>query len=184
MRLDSSRLLDLILGSLALLVTLPFGLLVALAIVIVDRSPVLFLQERVGLGGNTFELWKFRTIKVARSPASPSWLGHFLRRFHIDELPQLVNVLKGEMSLVGPRPELPELVKLFEAEIPDYQSRHTVRPGITGWAQVNSGDGVSVEETIAKLSYDLEYIRRRSVWMDLRILLRTVRVVLFGVRQS
>jgi lipopolysaccharide/colanic/teichoic acid biosynthesis glycosyltransferase len=183
-RLASTRLFDLILGSTLLLITLPAGMLVALAIRIFDRGPVLFLQERIGLGGSSFELWKFRTIKAATPSGSPSRLGRILRRFHFDELPQLVNVLRGEMSLVGPRPELPGLVKLFEAEIPDYQMRHAVRPGITGWAQVNTGDGVSVEETRVKLSFDLEYLRRRSWWLDLLILVRTFSVVLFGVRES
>jgi lipopolysaccharide/colanic/teichoic acid biosynthesis glycosyltransferase len=183
-RLASIRLFDLILGSGALLITLPAALLVALVIRVFDGGPVLFLQERIGLGGNSFELLKFRTIKAVTPAASPSRLGHILRRFHIDELPQLVNVVRGEMSLVGPRPEIPSLVKLFETEIPDYQMRHAVRPGITGWAQVKTGDGVSVEETRVKLSFDLEYVRRRSLWMDLLILVRTFRVVLFGVGES
>lgn len=183
-----ARLLDLCLGGAVLLLSLPGGLLVALAIRLFEGGPVLFFQERVGKDGRRFELWKFRTIRRVGEPplgdqaSPPSALGAFLRRFHIDELPQLINVLKGDMSLVGPRPERPELVKLFEAEIPDYQTRHQIRPGITGWAQVNTGDGISVEETQVKLAFDLEYLQRRSLGMDLGILVRTVRVVLFGFR--
>lgn len=189
MRLSATRFFDLSLGIAALLLTIPAGFLVAIAIRLFDGGPVLFLQERVGLDGQLFELWKFRTIKAtgtlaAGESASASRLGAILRRFHIDELPQLINVLKGEMSLVGPRPELPQLVKRFIAEIPDYEVRHKVRPGITGWAQVNTGDGVTVEETRVKLSYDLEYLQRRSLWMDLSVLVRTLRVVLFGVSGS
>ena len=186
MRLSSSRLLDLFLGLVGLLLCIPGGLVVAVAIRLVDGGPVLFLQRRVGQHGRPFDLLKFRTMRGvvgASAEAAPtSGLGTFLRRFHIDELPQLINVLKGEMSLVGPRPERPELVQLFAAELPDYEMRHEVPPGITGWAQVNTGDGVSVEETRVKLAFDLEYLRRRTLWMDLSILLRTVVVVLWGFR--
>ena len=187
MRLSSSRLLDLSLGSVGLFLSLPGGLAVALAIRFLDGGPVLFRQQRIGQLGRPFDLLKFRTMRatggaLATETAPASRLGTFLRRFHIDELPQLINVLRGEMSLVGPRPERPELVQLFAAQLPDYPRRHQLRPGITGWAQVNTGDGVSLEETRVKLTFDLEYLQNRSLGLDLAILLRTVQVVLFGFR--
>jgi lipopolysaccharide/colanic/teichoic acid biosynthesis glycosyltransferase len=151
---------------------------------------VLFTQERVGLWGRAFRVYKFRTMRVAPQEGAYAGeeegritpLGRFLRRYRLDELPQLLNVLKGEMGLVGPRPEQRVLAEAYAREIPLYALRHTVRPGLTGWAQVHQGYAEGKEETLVKLSYDLYYIKHLSFFLDLRILLRTLWVVLTGFR--
>ncbi len=178
--------LVLLLSPLALLV----GFLVALAVYLDLGRPVLFAQERVGLGGRVFRAYKFRTMRgepregayAGEEQDRITPLGRFLRRYRLDELPQLWNVLKGEMSLVGPRPEQRVLAEAYAREIPLYPLRHTVRPGLTGWAQVHQGYAEGKEETLVKLSYDLYYIKHLSFFLDLRILLRTVFVVLSGFR--
>jgi lipopolysaccharide/colanic/teichoic acid biosynthesis glycosyltransferase len=178
--------LVLFLSPLALLV----GLLVALAVYLDLGRPVLFTQERVGLGGRAFKAYKFRTMRGAPREGAYAGeeaeritpLGRFLRRYRLDELPQLWNVLKGEMALVGPRPEQRVLAETYASEIPLYALRHTVRPGLTGWAQVHQGYAEGKEETLVKLSYDLYYVRHLSFFLDLRILLRTIWVVLSGFR--
>lgn len=178
--------LVLLLSPLALLV----GFLVALAVYLDLGRPVLFAQERVGLGGRVFRVYKFRTMRgepregayAGEEQDRIAPLGRFLRRYRLDELPQLWNVLKGEMSLVGPRPEQRVLAEAYAREIPLYPLRHTVRPGLTGWAQVHQGYAEGKEETLVKLSYDLYYIKHLSFFLDLRILLRTVFVVLSGFR--
>jgi lipopolysaccharide/colanic/teichoic acid biosynthesis glycosyltransferase len=164
------------------------GLLVALAVYLDLGRPVLFAQERVGLGGRVFKAYKFRTMRGAPREGAYAGeeaeritpLGRFLRRYRLDELPQLWNVLKGEMALVGPRPEQRILAETYAREIPLYALRHTVRPGLTGWAQVHQGYAEGKEETLVKLSYDLYYVRHLSFFLDLRILLRTIWVVLSG----
>lgn len=178
--------LVLLLSPLALLV----GFLVALAVYLDLGRPILFAQERVGLGGRVFRVYKFRTMRgepregayAGEEQDRIAPLGRFLRRYRLDELPQLWNVLKGEMSLVGPRPEQRVLAEAYAREIPLYPLRHTVRPGLTGWAQVHQGYAEGKEETLVKLSYDLYYIKHLSFFLDLRILLRTVFVVLSGFR--
>lgn len=178
--------LVLLLSPLALLV----GFLVALAVYLDLGRPILFAQERVGLGGRVFRVYKFRTMRgepregayAGEEQDRITPLGRFLRRYRLDELPQLWNVLKGEMSLVGPRPEQRVLAEAYAREIPLYPLRHTVRPGLTGWAQVHQGYAEGKEETLVKLSYDLYYIKHLSFFLDLRILLRTVFVVLSGFR--
>ena len=178
--------LVLLLSPLALLV----GFLVALAVYLDLGRPILFAQERVGLGGRVFRVYKFRTMRgepregayAGEEQDRIAPLGRFLRRYRLDELPQLWNVLKGEMSLVGPRPEQRVLAEAYAREIPFYPLRHTVRPGLTGWAQVHQGYAEGKEETLVKLSYDLYYIKHLSFFLDLRILLRTVFVVLSGFR--
>jgi sugar transferase (PEP-CTERM system associated) len=177
-------------ASLALLVlTLPVLAGAALAIRLGDRGPVLFRQQRVGRHGRLFDIYKFRTMRVdAEAHSGPCWaaerdarvtpIGRFMRATRIDELPQIVNVLRGEMSFVGPRPERPYFVERLAAEIPYYAERHRVRPGITGWAQVNHPYGASVEDARGKLSYDLYYIKNFSILLDLRIIARTVGTVL------
>jgi len=184
------RLLD-ILASLTLLVlTLPTLLLAAIAIKLEGKGPVFYRQERVGRRGRTFHIYKFRTMRVdAEQTIGPQWatvkdprvtrVGSFLRRMRIDELPQIMNVLKGEMSLVGPRPERPTFVESLNAQIPFYNERHAVRPGITGWAQVSYPYGASTEDAREKLSYDLYYIKNFSFVFDLLILLSTARAVFF-----
>jgi exopolysaccharide biosynthesis polyprenyl glycosylphosphotransferase len=176
--------------SLGLLVfTLPLMLLVSLLVRLDSPGPVLYRQERVGLGGKTFTLLKFRSMKTNAEARGPAWaqrgdprvtrVGSFMRRTRIDELPQLINVLRGEMGFIGPRPERPHFVEQLALLIPHYRERARVKPGLTGWAQVNYPYGASVEDARAKLSYDLFYVRNRGMLLDLSILCATVRVILF-----
>ena len=183
------RLIDILggaIGVIAFLVLLPF---VALAIFIDDGRPVFYSQARLGRSGLNYSILKFRTMKRdAEANGQPQWakeddiratyFGRFLRKTHLDELPQFINVMRGEMSLVGPRAERPELVDMFESNIPFYRARLLVKPGLTGWAQINFGYAASITETTKKLEYDLYYIKNRSLWMDLVILLRTPATVL------
>jgi exopolysaccharide biosynthesis polyprenyl glycosylphosphotransferase len=171
--------------------TLPLLLLVACLIKLDSRGPVLYRQDRVGLHGRVFTLLKFRTMRIDAEADGPRWaterdprvtrIGAFLRASRIDELPQLINVLRGEMSLVGPRPERPYFVRQLVRIIPQYDERTLVLPGLTGWAQVNYRYGASVEDAQAKLAYDLYYLRNQSLLLDLHILAATVRVVVFRI---
>ena len=176
--------------SLALLVfTLPLMLLVALLVRLDSPGPVLYRQERVGLGGHAFTLLKFRSMRADAEARGPAWakqrdprvtrVGSFMRRTRIDELPQLLNILRGQMSFIGPRPERPHFVEQLAEVIPFYRERARVKPGLTGWAQVNFPYGASVEDARGKLSYDLYYAKHRSLLLDLAILFATVRVILF-----
>jgi len=178
-----------LLGTLAMLVLLP---MIAVLTVMDDGLPVFYKQTRFGKGGQPYDILKFRTMRRdAEADGQPKWareaderatrVGRVLRRTHLDELPQFVNVLRGEMSLVGPRAERPEMVEYFQKHIPFYRARLLVKPGITGWAQVNFGYASTIEETIVKLEYDLYYIKHRGVIMDMVILLRTPATVL-GLR--
>lgn len=181
-------------ASLAILVlTLPVMLVTVLAIKLEDglRAPVFYGQERVGLGGRTFKLLKFRSMRLdAESDGNARWaqkddprvtrVGAVIRKLRIDELPQIVNVLYGDMSFVGPRPERPEFVAALAAEIPYYMQRHCVKPGITGWAQVCYPYGSSEHDAIEKLQYDLYYIKNNGFLFDLSILMQTVEVVFMG----
>ncbi len=179
---------DVALSVVLLLLTLPVGLIVACLIRLESRGPVLYRQERVGLYGRCFSLWKFRSMRPDAEASGACWavqrdprvtrVGAFIRAHRIDELPQLVNVLRGEMSLIGPRPEWPVFVEQLIRVIPEFAARTRVLPGLTGWAQVNYPYGASVEDARVKLGYDLFYIRNRSLALDLGILLRTVGVVL------
>jgi sugar transferase (PEP-CTERM system associated) len=182
---------DVVASLLLLAVGLPIMLFTAIAIRMESRGPVLFRQARVGLGGDTFQVLKFRSMRSdAEHDGNPRWasaddpritrVGKFIRRTRIDELPQVFNVLKGEMSFVGPRPERPFFVDQLTNQIPFYGARHTVKPGITGWAQVRYHYGGSVEEAKRKLQFDLYYVKNHTLFLDLYILLETVRVVLFG----
>jgi sugar transferase (PEP-CTERM system associated) len=187
----AKRFVDLAAATGLLVVTLPLWLLVALAIKFEDRGPVLYGQVRVGLQGTLFKLWKFRSMRVdAEAHSGARWadtndsrvtrVGRWIRALRIDEIPQGWNVLRGDMSFVGPRPERPEFVATLQTEIPYYEYRHTVRPGITGWAQVNLPYTATVEDSREKLEYDLYYLKNFSVLMDLFILVRTVKIILFG----
>jgi exopolysaccharide biosynthesis polyprenyl glycosylphosphotransferase len=186
------RVLSVVIALAALVAAAPFMALVALAIKLETPGPVFFIQERVGLNGRLFRLIKFRTMRVP-SAAEPDTvvrdnvsrvtrLGAFLRRYRLDEIPQFINILRGDMSLVGPRPEMAENVATFSAVIPYYNLRHEVRPGLTGWAQVRAGYSMSIEEVTRKLCYDLYYIKHMSILFDLRILFDTVKFVLSGRR--
>jgi len=183
--------LDIIASLLLLAFALPTLVLAAIAIRCDSPGPIFYWQTRVGRGGVPFQIIKFRTMRVdAETAAGPQWaalgdarvtgIGGLLRRLRIDELPQILNVLKGEMSFVGPRPERPFFVKRLAAEIPFYAERHRVRPGITGWAQINYPYGSSTADAEAKLSYDLYYIKNFSFVFDLLIILSTARAVLFA----
>ena len=163
-------------------------LLAVLLIWLEDRGPVFYAQRRSGWLGRPFTVYKLRTMKVQPADAPACWtqpgdqritmVGVWLRRFRLDELPQLLNVLNGEMSLIGPRPERPELEKGLEESILHYRKRHWMRPGLSGWAQVCAPYASSIEDSDLKLSYDLYYLRHFSTWLDLVILLRTVKTVL------
>lgn len=180
---------DILLSLALLLFTLPLMLLTALLIRFDSPGPVLYRQQRVGLRGRPFTLFKFRSMCVDAETRGPVWaascdprvtrVGTVIRLTRIDELPQLVNVLRGEMSLIGPRPERPHFVRQLAMEIPLYCERASVRPGLTGWAQINYPYGASVEDARVKLSYDLYYVKHRSVKLAALILFSTTWVVLF-----
>jgi exopolysaccharide biosynthesis polyprenyl glycosylphosphotransferase len=184
------RLIDLAFSSVFLTVSLPVLGITALAIRLDSKGPVFYKQKRLGKNGLEFTLWKFRSMVANAEENGAVWarkndgrvtrVGKVIRLVRIDEIPQLFNVLRGEMSLIGPRPERLNFVKELEAKVPYYTLRHTVRPGITGWAQVNYRYGASVEDAIHKLEYDLYYIKNMSLLLDLKILLKTIGVVIFG----
>jgi exopolysaccharide biosynthesis polyprenyl glycosylphosphotransferase len=179
------------LSAFALVVTAPLWPLIALAIRLDSRGPVLYRQDRVGRAVRTFQLLKFRTMH-ADGAGDSSWVcdntaritrfGRFLRWSHLDELPQFINVLRGDMNLVGPRPHPVSNFALFSAGIPFYALRAAIRPGVTGWAQVRYRYANTLQEESEKMRYDLYYIKHRSLWLDLRILARTARVLLLGLR--
>ena len=182
------RVADLIVALGLLVLSCPVLLLCAALIHLEDGGPVFYVQRRSGWLGRSFQLYKLRTMRVARPGERPSWtepgdlrithVGLWLRRARLDELPQLINVLRGDMSLIGPRPERPELEALLEEQIPHYRKRHWMRPGLSGWAQVSAPYAASVEDSELKLSYDLYYLKHFSTWMDVVILLRTIKTVL------
>jgi len=174
---------DKILAFLILILTSPLWLLIAMAIKIEDRGPIFYQQERIGKNKKIFKLIKFRSMIPEAEKEEPKWaerederitkVGRFLRRFHLDEIPQMINVLKGDISLVGPRPERPEFVEKLEKEIPHYHLRHIIKPGFTGWAQIKFRYARSIMDSFEKFQYDLYYIKNRSLFLDLRILLKT-----------
>jgi exopolysaccharide biosynthesis polyprenyl glycosylphosphotransferase len=185
------RILDITLSIIILIITLPLTLLTAFAIKLDSEGPVFFIQERMGQNGKIFKMIKFRSMrKDAEKHTGPVWsqkddprvtrVGKIIRKVRIDEIPQFINVLKGDMSIVGPRPERPYFVEKLSQEIPYYKRRLRVRPGITGWAQVKHKYDESIEDVKIKLRYDLFYIENMSIRMDLKILFRTIFVVLFG----
>lgn len=183
------RLLDFLVVLALIFVAAPLMLIVAMLIMIFDGFPIIYSQPRSGIHGRPFTLYKFRTMKVGsdrgdgytrEKDTRVSALGAFLRKTRLDELPQLWNVFLGDMSMIGPRAEWTRLVENYEREIPYYHFRHLVRPGITGWAQVNYPYGASLEDTLMKFSYDLYYIRNFSIRLDAEVLLKTLYVVLFA----
>ena len=202
------RVLNVVVAAIALIITLPLWLLIAVAVKLTSRGPVFYTQTRVGLdqrgllpargdsrrradiGGKPFRILKFRTMTVdAEHHGNAVWaqandqrvtaIGGFLRSCRFDELPQLLNVIRGDMNLVGPRPERPQLFTELRQQIPDYQKRQRVPPGITGHAQVHLQYDTSVEDVKRKVQHDMEYIAHRSVWEDLKIMLKTIPVMLF-----
>jgi exopolysaccharide biosynthesis polyprenyl glycosylphosphotransferase len=191
MRDGTKRLFDILASGTLLLLTLPLMLITAILIPLENRGPVFYSQERVGQGGKPFKVLKFRSMRVdAEKDGRPQWarekdsrvtrVGSFIRKTRIDELPQILNVLKGEMSFVGPRPERSFFVEQLIQQIPYYNYRHNVKPGITGWAQIRYPYGASVEDAIEKLQYDLYYVKNHSLFLDLIILFQTMQVILFG----
>ena len=185
------RTLDLSFGIFGLVVSLPVMALVAMAIKLDSKGPVIFRQKRVGLGGRSFELLKFRSMRVDAEQANGAqWaasndpratrVGRFIRKFRLDELPQFINLIRGEMSFVGPRPERPVFVEQLRKDIAYYDERHSVRPGITGWAQVMYPYAATVEDSYRKLEYDLFYLKNMSIFFDCAIILKTIRTVLSG----
>lgn len=182
---EFKRFFDIIVGAMGLVLALPVIGLTALLIKIVSPGPVFFRQERVGWGGDIFEIYKMRTMNIdAEKHTGPIWakeddprlirFGRLIRKMHIDELPQLFNVLKGDMSIVGPRPERPVFVEELSQKIPDYRKRINVRPGITGLAQVWHKYDETVQDVKKKVKYDLLYIREMCLMVDIRILLNTI----------
>jgi len=188
--LAAKRAMDVGVSALALVGALPVMALVAFAILLETGRPVLFKQTRIGRNWSQFEILKFRSMRKDSEKSGPSWaadgdcritrVGAFIRRYRLDELPQLFNILHGEMSLVGPRPEQPYFCELLEASLPFFAERHAVRPGLTGWAQIKYRYGASVEDAKRKLELDLFYIKHLSISLDIAIFFETVKVVLLG----
>ena len=180
-------------GILMVILTLPFtlsiALVTALAIKVDSRGPLIFTQERVGEGGRIFRMFKFRSMRHERNHGARfadtdddriTRVGRFIRRYRLDEIPQFLNILRGDMSLIGPRPEQVDFVRQFEREIPFYGYRHMVKPGITGWAQVNHGYASDEQETRTKLEHDLYYVKHFSLWIDFVVAIKTFKTILTG----
>jgi sugar transferase (PEP-CTERM system associated) len=191
LRAFSKRVFDLFASVIILITTLPVMMITALCIFAEDGAPIFYRQERVGKDGNTFMVLKFRSMRNdAEMAGKPQWattndprttkVGRIIRKLRVDELPQILNVFKGEMSFVGPRPERPYFVKQLREEIPFYNVRHSIKPGITGLAQVRYQYGASVDDAIQKLQYDLYYVKNNSLFLDVLILIDTFQVVLLG----
>ncbi len=190
-RLFFKRILDVVWSLIGILLVLPLLPLIALAVKLDSKGPALFRQRRVGEGGREFSILKFRTMcQDAEKKTGAVWavandpritrLGGFLRKTRLDEIPQLFNVLRGDMSFVGPRPERPEFVSQLNETIPYYAKRHFIKPGVTGWAQICYPYGASEEDALEKLRYDLYYIKNYSILLDLSILLETIKTVIYG----
>ena len=185
----TKRAIDLTLAMILAICAAPFMVLTAIAVALESGFPILYCQERVGESGRTFTLFKFRSMRKDAEQGRPMWaadgdervtrIGRFIRLTRLDELPQIWNILRGDMSFVGPRPERPFFVAELAKEIPFYMQRHAVKPGLTGWAQVKYRYGSSIEDAMEKLRYDLYYIKHLSVFFDLTIVFDTVKVVLF-----
>jgi exopolysaccharide biosynthesis polyprenyl glycosylphosphotransferase len=185
----AKRLADIVLSALGLLILTPLFTVVAVAILLTSGRPIFYTQERVGQGGRRFRIIKFRSMRCdAEQETGPIWasdhdsrctrIGDWLRHANIDELPQLFNVLRGDMSLVGPRPERPMFVEQFRHDMPDYDLRHAVPSGMTGWAQVHGWRGrTSLRK---RIQYDLDYVQRWSFWLDFLIMIMTVQHVVWG----
>lgn len=187
----AKRIFDMVGAAVGLIILSPLFLIAAILVKMTSRGPMIYSQTRVGLDGRHFEIFKFRTMRVdAEKDTGPVWaaandnrltpVGKFLRKSHIDELPQLFNVLSGDMSIIGPRPERPIFVEKFKKVIPDYEKRLEVKPGITGLAQVWHRYDETIEDVKKKVKYDILYIRKMCFWADFNIILRTFRVVVTG----
>ena len=181
------RVLDIVLSILGLLVGIPLIAIFGILIKLEDNGPITYKQERLGKGGKRFYIYKLRSMRTDAEKFGAQWaekndpritkVGKFIRKTRIDEIPQLFNILKGDMSIIGPRPERPEFTQEFNEEIPGFINRLAVKPGLTGWAQVNGGYDITPQE---KLVEDIYYIENRSILLDFKIILKTVKVVLTG----
>jgi exopolysaccharide biosynthesis polyprenyl glycosylphosphotransferase len=186
----AKRYFDIFLSVLGMIMAFPLGVVIAGAIKYDSPGPILYEQERVGKDGRLFKLKKFRSMRPDAEKGGPVWamaddnrvtkIGRLIRKLRLDEIPQLINVFKGEMSFVGPRPERPFFVRRLEREIPYYFHRHSIKPGITGWAQLCYPYGASKEDALEKLKFDLYYIKNISLLFDLTIILETIKVVIWG----
>jgi exopolysaccharide biosynthesis polyprenyl glycosylphosphotransferase len=186
------RMIDLVVASAGIVLSAPIVAAAAAATMIDSGRPVFYSQMRVGFRGKPYRLWKLRTMRTDAEAGGAQWatrkdmrvtrVGRFLRATRLDELPQFLNVLRGEMSLVGPRPERPEFVERLAAEIPLYHQRHWIKPGITGWAQINYPYGANIEDAREKLCYDLYYLKNTSLLLDLHIAIRTLGALMKGSR--
>ncbi len=188
-QLRVKRIGDFILSILLLFFTSPLIIISAILVYCEDRQGIIYKQKRVGINQKIFTIYKLRTMKLNSESGTPRWaskydnritnVGRFLRKYRIDELPQLICVLKGEMSLIGPRPERPEIDKKLTSCIPYYNKRYIIRPGLSGWAQVNYPYGASIDDSKKKLSFDLFYLKNFSIWLDFLIFFKTIRLVIF-----
>jgi sugar transferase (PEP-CTERM system associated) len=184
------RLLDVVLSIVGLVLSFPLMVLAVIAIKLDSPGPILYRQRRVGQRNQIFTIMKFRSMRIDAETEGPKWaekddpritrIGKIIRKLRIDELPQFINILRGEMTFVGPRPERPEFVEMLEQQIPYYSQRHLVKPGLTGWAQIRYPYCASVEDAVQKLQYDLYYIKNQSLMLDMITLFETTRIVLFG----
>lgn len=189
----AKRIIDIVFSLILGVVFLPFMAVIALLIKLTSKGPVIYTQERVGLNNKAFTLFKFRTmyhdpsINADAFSSAPQWsktndtrvtkIGKIFRYTHLDEIPQLINILKGDLSFVGPRPERPEFVSQLKEKIPYYEIRHLIKPGFTGWAQINYRYGASIKDAYEKLQYDIYYLKNRSVFLDILIFLKTIRLL-------
>jgi lipopolysaccharide/colanic/teichoic acid biosynthesis glycosyltransferase len=170
--------------------SLPIAVVTAILIKLESRGPVLYKQERVGKQGRTFTLMKFRSMRVDAEKDGPVWartdddrmtrVGRIIRKIRVDEIPQFWNILRGDMNFVGPRPERPHFVAQLAQEIPYYEQRHLIAPGLTGWAQINYPYGASIDDARQKLQYDLFYIKNQNLGLDATIMFETIKTILFG----
>ena len=183
------RLMDLLLSIIGLLFGLLISPLIILGNVLGNKGPIFYKQERVGKNGRLFNIYKLRSMIIDAEKNGAQYaqkkdtrittFGKFLRRTRIDEIPQFINVIRGDMSIIGPRPERPMFVKTLSKQIPFYEIRHFIKPGVTGWAQVNAKYGMTQDDALEKLQYDLYYIKRRSFFLDTKIILKTLSTIIF-----
>lgn len=181
------RFMDIFIALIALLLTLPLMVVFGVLIILESNGSCFYSQTRVGKDGKLFTIYKLRSMYIDAEKGGPRWaqendprvtkIGRYIRKTRIDEIPQLINIIKGDMSMVGPRPERPYYIHEFNKEIPEYNHRLTIIPGLTGWAQVNGGYELSPRE---KLEKDLYYIKNQSIWLDFKIILKTIKIVLSG----
>ena len=182
-----TRIFDVIFSTFSILILSPILLIISLLIYLEDNGPILYIQKRVGLNGKVFKLFKLRSMIVNSEKDGAIWalendlritkIGKIIRKLHIDEIPQMINIIKGDITLVGPRPERPEFVESLEKTIPNYDLRHIIRPGFTGWAQIKYHYANTVDDQREKFEYDLYYIKNRNIFLDFGIILRTIQII-------